>query len=238
MEPLDLAGRGRRPGRGEQVLDAVLPTDPVEQHLHRRVVEPAGEHLAVVGQDLLGHARGRIATPARRTPAGCARGHQPRADTEPGVVIDPRSTPWPLVPSASRNPPTTSICHNSIGRPRSHRFHRRSRRRRSGVDQPGPDQRPVHRRLEGTGSTPRGQLEHDPPRPPPRMPPPQLQHRRLHLRRHLMRTRPRPMRPIRQTLQALAPRTGQPRMHRLPRHPTGRPPRPPCRPSAITASTA
>jgi hypothetical protein len=29
------------------VLDPVLPADPVEQHLHRRAVEPAGEHLAV-----------------------------------------------------------------------------------------------------------------------------------------------------------------------------------------------
>ena len=34
------------------------------------------------------------------------------------------------VPSASGNPPTTSICHNSIGSPRSQRFHLRERRSR------------------------------------------------------------------------------------------------------------
>ena len=34
-EPLDLAGGGRGAGRGEQVLDPVLPTGPVEQHLDR-----------------------------------------------------------------------------------------------------------------------------------------------------------------------------------------------------------
>jgi len=35
---------------GEPVGDAVLPADLVEQHLHRDagLVEPAGEHLAVV----------------------------------------------------------------------------------------------------------------------------------------------------------------------------------------------
>jgi hypothetical protein len=35
-----------------------------------------------------------------------------------------------LVPSAVGNPPTTSICHNSIGAPRSQRFHFRERRSR------------------------------------------------------------------------------------------------------------
>ena len=49
---------GRRPGLGQPVGDPVLPADPVEQHLHRRLVEPAGEHLPVVGQDLLGHPVG------------------------------------------------------------------------------------------------------------------------------------------------------------------------------------
>ena len=53
MEPFNLAGRSRRPRLGQQMFDAVLPADPVKQRLHRRPVEPAGEHLAVVGQDLL-----------------------------------------------------------------------------------------------------------------------------------------------------------------------------------------
>jgi hypothetical protein len=38
-----------------------------------------------------------------------------------------------VVPSASRNPPTTSICHNCVGAARSHRRHScLSRRRRPG----------------------------------------------------------------------------------------------------------
>lgn len=52
-----------------------------------------------------------------------------------------------LVPSASRNPPTISICHNSIGAPRSQRSHLRERRSRD--HQPGPHQCPVHRRFRG-----------------------------------------------------------------------------------------
>jgi hypothetical protein len=35
-----------------------------------------------------------------------------------------------LVPSASGNPPTMSICHNFIGAPRSQRFHLREHRSR------------------------------------------------------------------------------------------------------------
>jgi hypothetical protein len=38
MEPLDLAGRGGTAGRGEQVVDAVVPADPIEQDLD--VLEP------------------------------------------------------------------------------------------------------------------------------------------------------------------------------------------------------
>jgi hypothetical protein len=37
------------------VDDAVLAADAVEQHLTRMGSEPAGEHLAVVSQQLLGH---------------------------------------------------------------------------------------------------------------------------------------------------------------------------------------
>jgi hypothetical protein len=36
MEPLDLAGRGRRSDRREQVTDPALAADPVEQHLMSR----------------------------------------------------------------------------------------------------------------------------------------------------------------------------------------------------------
>ena len=53
MKPLDLARRGRRARLGQQMLDTVLAADRIKEHLHRRMMEPAREHLAVVGQDLL-----------------------------------------------------------------------------------------------------------------------------------------------------------------------------------------
>jgi len=43
VEPLDLAGGGAASGLGQQVLNAVFAADPVQQHLHRRMGEPAGE---------------------------------------------------------------------------------------------------------------------------------------------------------------------------------------------------
>ena len=48
MEPLHLAGGGGRGGLGETVHDAVVPADPIEQHL-AAPPEPGGELLAVVG---------------------------------------------------------------------------------------------------------------------------------------------------------------------------------------------
>ena len=65
------------------MLDAVLATDPVEQHLHRGMEEPAGEHLGVISQDLLGH------------PVGGQRGAQPIADCPGtfGSVCRRRSAP-------------------------------------------------------------------------------------------------------------------------------------------------
>lgn len=47
MKALDLARGGRRAGLGEDVVDAVLPADPVEEDLDRRLGEAAGEDLAV-----------------------------------------------------------------------------------------------------------------------------------------------------------------------------------------------
>jgi hypothetical protein len=38
------------------VIDPVLPADPIEQDLGVLVPEPPREDLAVVGEDLLGHA--------------------------------------------------------------------------------------------------------------------------------------------------------------------------------------
>ena len=82
VQPLDLAGRGRRVDLGEPVGDAVLPADLVEQDLdrHAGLVEPAGEHLPVVGQHLL--------RASRRHPS------RPRT---PGIPVWPSraSPPWP-----------------------------------------------------------------------------------------------------------------------------------------------
>ena len=55
VSPFDLARRGRRSWRGQEVLSAVLPADPVEQHLPRPQPEAAREHLAVNRQDLPGN---------------------------------------------------------------------------------------------------------------------------------------------------------------------------------------
>jgi hypothetical protein len=90
VPPLDLPGRGRRPGPGEPLGDAVLPADPLEQHLDRlRPGMPAGELLPVVRQDL------------ERDPVAAHRGGERRADRparrhrhhrgdhhEPRVIID------------------------------------------------------------------------------------------------------------------------------------------------------
>ena len=43
------------------LLDAVLAEDRIKQDFHRWVVEPAGEHLAVVREDLLGRPEPRQA---------------------------------------------------------------------------------------------------------------------------------------------------------------------------------
>jgi hypothetical protein len=51
---------------GQQVLDAVLAADRIEQHLRWWMVEPAGEHLAVSGQDLFGAPY--VVSAARSTP--------------------------------------------------------------------------------------------------------------------------------------------------------------------------
>ena len=81
------------------MLDAVLPQDPVEEHLHRRLVEPAGEHLPVIREDLLRHPVGpQCQRQARTDPLGGLPHDHERADTEPGVVIDPgqRLNPAPV----------------------------------------------------------------------------------------------------------------------------------------------
>ncbi|GFG80280.1 hypothetical protein MPRG_35560 [Mycobacterium paragordonae] len=60
------------------------------------------------------------------------------------------------MPSTNGKPPTTSICHNSIGAPRSHRFHFRERRsRNAGSIIPARTNARYAADSEGTGRTPR-----------------------------------------------------------------------------------
>ncbi len=221
METLDLAGRGRRTGLGQAVRDPVLPADPIEQHLNRRLVEPAGEHLAVVGQDLAGDTppAHRQRQPVTHLARRLTR-HQPRRHTEPGVIIDPGER---LGLRAVRQ-------HEPADHVHLPQLHRRAtfpplpltvpRPTRVGIDQVQPHQRPIHPRLRRHRlHTTLGELEHQPPRTPRRMRPAQLRQRHLDLGRHLMRTRPRPMRPITQVVEPAGFVLRQPRMQRLTRHP-------------------
>src|ERR1700756_2451565 len=58
------------------------------------------------------------------------------------------------VPSANGNPPTMSICHNSIGAPRSQRFHLRERRSRTlGSINPARNNARYTAEDDGTGET-------------------------------------------------------------------------------------
>ena len=149
VETLDLPGGRRRAGLGQQMLDPVLAADPVEQHLDRRHVEPTGEHLAVVGQDLprqpIGPQRRRQ---SRHRPAGTTRAPSDGAlDTEPEVDHRPRSTPWPdarrparthrprpsaTAPSAA-HAPTASTSDPAVAAPRD----------RSGSTGPAPGTPPT-----------------------------------------------------------------------------------------------
>ncbi len=219
---LHLAGRGRRAGRGEQVADAVLRADPVEEHRPRAVAEAAGEHLAVVGEDLVRHAMASAALGqgvAHR--AGRGPGHHPSADTQ--------KREWSSMPVtifASRAVGQTHAAHH-VHLPQLHR--------------PGPlpalvvaplaptglrgdqtvaDQAAIHRRA------PRHRVE--PSRSSRytivRGPHPGCARRISTIRasttgRHLMRARHRPRAPIGQPAQAPGPRSGA-----TSRAPSGGPP--------------
>ncbi len=90
VETLDLAGRGGRTRLGAPLGDAVLPADPLEEHLDRlRAIVASGELPAVVGQYLRGHpiAAHRLGERLTHRPPR-RRGDHGRGDDEPRVVID------------------------------------------------------------------------------------------------------------------------------------------------------
>src|SRR5215468_9197022 len=88
VEPLDLAGGGRRGRGGEPVSDAILAADLVEQHL-ASLTETISKLLAIVSEDFLRNPvfdQGSSQSQAHR-PAGGPLGD--RGDhTKPGMVIN------------------------------------------------------------------------------------------------------------------------------------------------------
>jgi hypothetical protein len=220
VEPLDLPGGGRRPRLGQPVRDAVIPADPVEQHLPA-LAETISELLAIVRQYLAGHAE-----PAQRgserqahRPARCPD-HDLADHAVPRMVIDPghdlrlgavgQERPADNVELPQRHrrlplPPAVGVL-GPLPRLR--------------VDQAVPDQHPVHahpRRHRNHANL--GQFVGHPQRTPPRMLPAHLAHHRLDLGAHLVRARLRPLRAVHQPGQARLLITADPGMHALPRHP-------------------
>ena len=120
MKALDLARRGGGRRLGQQMIDPVLPAEAVEQHIDRRLRVLPGEHLAVVGEDLVGNAVGaqRLGEDGADSP-GDRSGHQAGRHAEPGVVVEDLYRPergrigqpwW-----------APSICHSSLLAERSNR---------------------------------------------------------------------------------------------------------------------
>ncbi|MDP8928103.1 MAG: hypothetical protein M3O70_05880 [Actinomycetota bacterium] len=54
----------------QEVADAVVVADPVEQHRPLARPEPASEHLAIVGEDPVGHAMAAQRPSQSLTPVG------------------------------------------------------------------------------------------------------------------------------------------------------------------------
>jgi hypothetical protein len=198
VEPLDLPGGRRAPGRRQQVVDAVLAADPVEQHLDVLRREPTREYLAVVREHLLGepvvaHRLGEVPTDraARRTL------HHAGADHEPGVVVDPGQD-LALLPVREQHPA------DDVHLPQLHRAAALPPFEPAVASTSGPrlDQtcaleRPIdpRTRRHRNDSCPRG-LVHEPAWSPVGVPPTRLEDLHLDRRVHLMRAPRRPMGPV------------------------------------------
>ena len=221
VQPLDLARGGRRPGPSPPGGDAVLPADPLEQHLGRAGLdEPAGEHGAVIGEYLLGHpvdGHRLHESPADRPGGGPP--HRGGDDAVPGMVIDPghdlhlgsvgeKSAGGHVqLPQLHRHRPFPPhvVLPPAAPRPR--------------LDQLVADQHPVHRGPGHHAVAAAAHLEHQPFRTPLAMRPAQLAHRRLQLRRDLPRMGMDLMAAVFQARRPLVPVPAQPGMHALTAHP-------------------
>ena len=216
VEPLDLAGGGRGPDPGQPVGDAVLPQDPLEQHLGRAgLAKPAGELLTVIGQDLLRHpvASQRRRQPPAHRPAGRSH-HDLRAHAIARVVIDPGQhldlgavgkrdlhqvqlpqLHWPC----TFPPPVRPLAASA---PRG--------------DQPVAHQQSPDRRAAGQWHDPSPlQLVPKPLRPPPGMLAAQLAHPGLDRCGQLVRAPVGPMGAVGQPLKPTSPVPGDPGVDRL-----------------------
>lgn len=159
----------RRPRLGQPLGDAVLPADPLEQHLRRPgPAEPPGELPAIVAEHFAGD------------PVLLHRGHERRAhrpgggpqhdsgdDAVPGVVIDPGDDL--ALPAIGQE--------QAGGHIKLPQFHRRGTlppavlvsapAARHGLEQPVPDQHPVDRGPGHTRVTALAEFEDQTAPPPP-----------------------------------------------------------------------
>jgi hypothetical protein len=220
MEALDLAGGGRGGGLGEAVHDAVVPADPIKQHL-ATAPEPGRELFAVVCEDFVGDPV-TLQRPGEREAHGPARG--PHAgvgdDAEPGVVIDPghdldlaaigqeHTTHDVELPQRHRGVAFPALVVLSASSPFA------------GLDQAVSDQDPVHGHARGHRFHARAaKLMRQAARTPPGMLPAHLTHHRFELDRGLPRTGLGPAGPVDQTPEAVFPIAGQPLVKALAGHP-------------------
>ena len=221
MQPFDLPRGHRRPRLGQPLRDAVLPADPLEQHLRRaRLIEPPGELLAVVAEHLT------------RNPVLLHRGHERRAhcagggphhdfgdDAEPGMVVNPGDDLALLAVGQEQ----------ARGNVQLPQFHRRGAlppavlvpapAARHRLEHPVPHQHPVDRGPGHTRVTALAELENKTARTPPAMRTAQVTDQRLQFRADPPRMRFRRMRPISQALNTAVAVTSHPPVHRLAGHP-------------------
>jgi hypothetical protein len=220
VQALDLArGRGRaRPG--QPLGDAVLPANPLEQHLRRAgLAKPASELLAIVRQHFSGHPINAHRLHERRAhrPAGGAI-NDGGDHAVPGVIVDPgddlafaaagqeqagRHIELPQLHRRRAFPPDVLVAAPP------------ARRR---PDQPVARQHPVNGGAGQTRITAAAHLEDQAARPPAEVGPAQLANQRLSLRRDPPRVLSGRVRPVSQAIQTLSPVPGKPTVHGLPGH--------------------
>ena len=187
------------------MLYAVLPADPVEEHLALARSEAGGEHLAVVGEDLVGHpitAHSQSQSFTDR-PGGGPR-HKESGDAEAGVVIqagDDHEVPacrelHPAhdvhLPEFHRATPFPTTIVLALAAPLL------------GIDEAVTDETAIDGRAAGKGIHPlAGEVVADGARTPERMSPPEIHDAGFDQRWHLMGTAVRPGRVVDETAQAV-----------------------------------